>query len=291
MVEAIVINGLIFGGIYAILAIGFSLIFGVAKILNMAHTAFYMAAGYFIYFALTKFGISLIIADIAAVILTVLIALICYKLFFDRVKEQPNAVMIISIALAMLFQEIFVIVFSSEHRTIPAFITGYVELIGGIRVTWQHIISLGFFVVAIIFMWILLQFTKLGKTIRVVSEDREIANLMGIDVSKICLITICISALLAALAGVFVIPLFSLNPTMWSSPLVVVLAAVVLGGIGSIWGSILGAFILGFAETFVTFFIPMGSFLGGAVSLVIMILVLLIRPEGLFGVVFEGERL
>jgi branched-chain amino acid transport system permease protein len=291
MTEAIIINGLISGGIYAILAIGFSLIFGVAKILNMAHTAFYMITGYFIHIVLSKLGVSLFIADITAVILTVLVAIICYQLFFDRVKEQHNAVMIISIALAMLFQEIFSISFGSEHLSLPSFITGYVELIGGVRVTWQHIIALGFFILAIILMWILLQFTKLGKTIRVVSEDREIANLMGINVSNICLITIGISSLLAGLAGVFVIPLFSFYPTMWSAPLVVVLAAVVLGGLGSIWGSILGAFILGFAETIVTFAVPMGSFLGGAVSLIIMIFVLLIRPEGLFGVVFEGERL
>lgn len=291
MFEAILINSLITGGIYAILAVGFSLIFGVAKILNMAHTAFYMLSGFFIYIAISFIGLPLIISDIIAIMLTAVFAMLCYKLLFDRVKEQANAVMIISIALAMLLQEIFLMSFGAEYKQIPPFIPGFVEIFGGIRVTWQHLIAIGSLVIVISAMWLLLQKTKLGKTIRVVSEDREIANLMGINVSNICLITVGISGILAGFAGAIVIPLFTLHPLMWVPPLVAVLAAVVLGGWGSIWGSIIGAFILGFAETVVVFLVPMGSFLGGAVSLIIMIIVLLIRPEGLFGVVFEGERL
>jgi branched-chain amino acid transport system permease protein len=114
---------------------------------------------------------------------------------------------------------------------------------------------------------------------------------MGINVTRISLIAMGISGGLAGFAAVIVVPLFTLHSLMWISPLVTIMAVVVLGGLGSIKGSVIGAFILGFAETAVSMLVPLGSFLSGAVSLTIMILVLVIRPEGLFGVAFEEERL
>ena len=290
MLSAIVVNTIVAGGIYAVLAIGFSLIFGVAKILNMAHTAFYMVCGFFIYIGLQMIGIPLLVSDILAILLTAILAMLCYTLVFDRVKVQAAAVMIISIALAMLFQEILLTGFGAQHRQIPPFTSGYFEL-AGTRITYQHIFAVGSFLALIVCMWFLLLKTRLGKIIRAVSEDPETANLMGINVSRVSLITIGISGGLAGFAAVFVIPIFTLHSLMWVPPLITILAAVVLGGLGSIKGSVIGAFILAFAETTVALLVPLGSFLGGAVSLTIMIVVLVIRPEGLFGVVFEEERL
>jgi len=113
---------------------------------------------------------------------------------------------------------------------------------------------------------------------------------MGINVARIGMITMAIAVVLAAIAGALVAPLFVLTPYMWMHPLVMVLAVVVLGGLGSIKGSFVGALILGFTETLVVFLVPMGAFLKGAVALAIMLIVILIRPEGLFGVSFEEER-
>ena len=113
---------------------------------------------------------------------------------------------------------------------------------------------------------------------------------MGMDVSSIATATAAISAALAATAGALVAPLNILEPHMWLHPLTIILAIVVLGGLGSIKGSILGAIIIALSESLVIFLVPQGSFLKGAFSLLIMIIVLLIRPEGLFGVVLEGER-
>jgi len=290
MISAIVVNTIVAGVIYATLAIGFSLIFGVAKILNMAHTAFYMVAGFFIYTGLKMGGLPLWLADVVAIVLTTLLAMLCYLIVFDRVKVQASAVMIISIAMAMLFQEILLAKFGAEHRQIRPFFSGYIQL-AGTRVTYQHVFAFCSFLVLMAGIWFLLLETKLGKIIRAVSEDPEVVNLVGINVSRICLIAMGISGALAGYAAVFVIPLITLHSMMWVSPLVTILAVVVLGGLGSIRGSIVGAFILAFAETSVSLLIPMGSFLAGAVSLSIMIVVLVIRPEGLLGVVFEEERL
>lgn len=290
MISAIVVNTIVAGVIYATLAIGFSLIFGVAKIMNLAHTAFYMVAGFFIYIGLKMAGLPLWMADILAIVLTTGLAMVCYFLVFDRIKVQPSAVMITSIAIAMLLQEILLTTFGAEHRQIPPFVSGYLQLVGT-RITYHHLFAFGSFLVLIAAMWFLLIKTRLGKIIRAVSEDPEIVNLVGINVSRISLVAIGISGALAGFAAVFVIPLFTLHSVMWISPMVTILAAVVLGGLGSIKGSVVGAFILAFAETMVSLLVPLGSFLAGAVSLSIMIVVLVIRPEGLFGVAFEEERL
>jgi branched-chain amino acid transport system permease protein len=290
MVEAILINGLVMGGMYAMLAIGFALVFGAAKILNMAHTAFYMIAAFFILIMTTMLGLPLLLSIVLSIALAGIVGIIYYKLCLDRVKEHAVAVMLISAAVAVLFQEVLLIGFGGHFRGIDPFIRGFVEL-GGIRATYQQAIAIVASLVALAAIWLLLSRTRVGNAIRVVAEDREIANVMGIDVSRIHVITMGISAVLAAAAAAVVAPIFAVHPLMWLHPLVIVLAAVVLGGLGSIKGSILGAFILGFAETAVVFLVPMGAFLRGAVGLGAMVAILLLRPEGLFGVVFEEERL
>jgi branched-chain amino acid transport system permease protein len=145
--------------------------------------------------------------------------------------------------------------------------------------------------ITLLFLWAILDFTRIGNAILSVAQDREVANLMGIDVSRISMITMVISGALACVAGAAVAPIFMINPLMWRDPLVLVLAAVVLGGMGSLKGCVIAAFILGFAETAVVFLIPNGGFLKGAVSLTVMVLVLIFKPEGLYGVMFEEERL
>lgn len=287
---SIFINGLVSGGAFAILAVGFSLVFGVARILNVAHTAFYMVTSFLIVTFMRMRGFHILPSSVLAIVITSVIGMICYKLLFDRVKEKETAVMIIAVALALLFQEILLLIFSAHQLRIPPFVSGFIEIAGS-RITYQQLIAIGATGAILYFLRILLFKTRLGNAIRTVAEDREIANLMGINVTRIYLITMGISIALAGLGGAIVAPIYTVNPLMWMQPLIVVLASVVLGGLGSIKGSIIAAFVLGFAETAVVFLIPDGSFLRGAVSLTIMVVVLQLRPEGLYGVVFEEERL
>jgi branched-chain amino acid transport system permease protein len=290
MFISIVINGLITGGMCAILAVGFSLIFGVAKILNLAHTSFYMAVAYFMFIATAKLSLSTLTSAVLAIPIAGILGMICYKLCFDRVKVHTTVILIISVGIAMLFQEIFLIIFASQYRSIPPFISGFLGIYG-VRVSYQHFFTSGAILLTLIGVWFLLSKTRLGNAIRAVDQDSEVANLMGINVGQICTITMGLSAVLAGVAGIVVSPVVMIYPLMWVQPLIIVLAAVVLGGIGSLKGSVIAAFILGFTEVSVVFLIPKGSFLKGAVSLVVMAIVLLIRPEGLFGIAFEEERL
>jgi len=289
MILDIIISGLISGSIYALLAIGFSLIFGVARIVNIAHTAFYMVAAYGIYFGTHKLGFHPLWCMLASVIMVILFGLIAYKLFIDPIREHEAAVLICTIALAMAMQEIMLLMFTGSYLSVPALIGGFFNFFG-VKVFYQQLLTFGLVLIILAALRVLLMKTKLGLAIRSTAQDREVANLMGINESKAAMITMGITVGLAGLAGAVVVPLTILDPFMWMHPLIMMMAVVVLGGLGSLKGSFAGAYILGFAEALVVFLIPKGAFLKGSVALSVMILVLLIRPEGLFGVSFEEER-
>lgn len=289
MLLDIIITGLINGSTYALLAIGFSLIFGVARIVNIAHTAFYMVASYCIYFVTHKLGYHPVLGMLIAVPVVTLLGLISYKLFIDPIREHEAAVLIGTIALAIALQEVMLIIFTGDYLSVPALIGGYFSIFG-VKVFYQQFIT---FVAALIILGalrLLLMKTRLGLAIRSTAEDREVANLMGMNESRVAMMTVGISIALAGFTGAVIVPLTIVEPFMWMHPLIMMMAVVVLGGLGSIKGSFVAAYILGFAEALVVFLIPMGAFLKGSVALSIMILVLLIRPEGLFGVAFEEER-
>jgi branched-chain amino acid transport system permease protein len=289
LVLDIIISGLISGSIYALLAIGFSLIFGVARIVNFAHTAFYMVAAYCIYVATGYLGLNPFVAMVITIVLVTLLGMISYKIFINPIREHEGAVLIATIALAMIFEQIMSLIFTGSYLSVPALIDGYFIILG-VKVFYQQLLTL---CAALAVMGVLLVFlfkTKLGLAIRSTAQDREVANLMGINEARLAMITMGISVGLAAFTGAIVVPLRILEPQMWTPPLIMMMAVVVLGGLGSLKGSFIGAYILGFAEAMVVFLAPMGAFLKGSVALSVMILVLLMRPEGLFGVYFEEER-
>jgi branched-chain amino acid transport system permease protein len=290
MIEGIIVNTLVRGGVYALLALGFSLIFGVARVLQLSHTAFYMLAAYGIFYFASQLGWAPVWSISASIIITTGIGLLTYKLFIDRVREHHATVMLITLALAIVFQELMLIFFTGQYRSAPAFVTGY-WLILGVKVSYQNLLILGGVLIALGTIWALLSKTRLGIAIRATAQDTEIANLMGINVSTILLSVMGIATALAAVAGVLVAPTLVLEPHMLWSPFVMVMAIITLGGLGSVKGSIVGAFILAFVEVLVVYLLPTGAFLKGAVALLVMVVVLIFRPEGLFGVVFEEERL
>jgi branched-chain amino acid transport system permease protein len=289
MFQDILISGLVNSGVYALLALGFSLIFGVARIVNIAHTAFYMLAAFALYGLLVVGGMPLLLAIPLAVVAVVALSLVCYKLVIEPVRQHESAVLIATIALALIFQESLLVSFGGSFLGIPNAVEGVTSIIG-VRVSYQRLIVLAVVAVTLVATWYLLNRTRLGLAIRAAANDQEIANLMGINVSRVAMYTVGISVALAAIAGVVVAPVFVVDPLMWLAPLVTMLAIVVLGGLGSLKGSVIGAFIIGYVEAITVFAVPSGSYLKGAVALSIMIVVLLLRPEGLFGVVFEEER-
>jgi branched-chain amino acid transport system permease protein len=289
MIQDIFVTGLVNGGVYALLAIGFSLIFGVARIVNIAHTAFYMLAAYCFYTLLVKVGMAFVPAALISVLGVTLLSVLCYRLIIEPVREHEAAVLIATIALALIFQELMLYTFGGHFLGVPSTLEGSMRVLG-VSVPYQRLLILVVAAAMLGGVWFLLYRTRLGLAIRSTANDIEVANLMGMNVHRIAMATVAISVALAAVAGVVVSPVFVVDPFMWLAPLVTMLAIVVLGGLGSIKGSLIGALIIGYVEAITVFALPGGAYLKGAVALLIMVVVLLVRPEGLFGVAFEEER-
>jgi branched-chain amino acid transport system permease protein len=289
MFQDILVTGLVNGSAYALLAIGFSLIFGAARIVNIAHTAFYMLAAYCLYALLVQGGLGVPLAGGVAVVSVTLLSVVCYRLVIEPVRQHEAAVLIATIALALILQEAMLRVFGGHYLGIPSAIEGVANVFG-MAIPWQRLLILIVASAMLAATWFLLYRTRLGLAIRATANDLEVANLMGMNVHRVAMVTVAISVALAAIAGVSVAPVFVVDPFMWLPPLVTVLSIVVLGGLGSIHGSVIGALVIGYVEAITVFVLPQGAFLKGAVALSIMVIVLLVRPEGLFGVAFEEER-
>jgi branched-chain amino acid transport system permease protein len=289
MIKTILVNGIMIAGVYALLASGFSLIFGVARIISLAQTAFYMVAAYATFILTSQLGLNVPLSALLSVALTTIFGVGVYYCI-DRIREHETTVILVTVALAIFFQECLILKFGLYQKSVPQFIEGFFEILGT-RVSYQYVIALLVVIAVLLGIWLLLYKTKLGLATRAVAQDREVANLMGIKVRKMCMGAFGFAVALAAIGGAVVAPIYSLDPYMWMHPLLMICAIVVLGGLGSAIGSVIGALIMGYVETLVVFLVPMGSFVKTAVALIIMIVVLMVRPEGLFGVTFEEERL
>jgi branched-chain amino acid transport system permease protein len=290
MAEQIIVLTLVNGGVFALLAVGFSLIFGNARVINMAHTGFFMVAAYGLFYFIRRLGLNPVGSIFIVVPAITGIGILAYRFLINPIREHLAAVLLMTVALALAFQELMLWAFSSSFWAIPPLIPGFTEIVG-VPVLNQHLLTLGIVAVVIVIVWLILSRTKLGIALRATAQDAEIANLMGISVPRTLMITMGIATALAGVAAVAVGPITTIYPIMWSTPLVVVLVVVVLGGLGSIKGSIIGAFIIAFVQVLVVMLLPSYSYLQLVFAIVVMIIVLIVRPGGLFGVLFEEERL
>ena len=281
---------LVLGGVYGLLASGFSLIFGMAHIINMAHTAFFMLAAYGMYYFMRVLGWGAIQSIVLTIVGVTLVGVLSYRFLLDRVRHHIVDVLLISMALAMVFQEIMLRVFTGVYLSGPALIPGNTEILG-VKITNENLLSLAIVAVVIIILWLLLSRTKIGIAIRTTAQDAEIANVMGISTPRTLMITMGIATALAAVAGVVVSSLWTIYPYMWTTPLMTVMVIVVVGGLGNIKGSFIAAFIIALVQNLVGTFMPSGAYLKMVFALLAMVIILVVRPGGLFGVVFEEERL
>jgi branched-chain amino acid transport system permease protein len=290
MIEPIIVYTLVTGGVYALLAVGFSLIFGNARVINMAHTGFFMLAAYGLYYFIRRLELGAAPAIIITVSAVTLIGILAYRFLINPIREHHAAVLLMTVAIVLVFQEAMIAVFSSKYWSIPSLIPGFTDILG-VGVLNQHLLVLGVVAVVIVAVWLILSKTKLGIALRATAQDAEVATLMGISVPRTLMITMGIAAFLAAVAAVVVAPIWTIHPAMWSHPLVMVLVIVVLGGLGSVKGSIIGAFIVALVEVSVATLMPSYDYLKVVFAMLAMVIVLIVRPGGLFGVIFEEERL
>jgi branched-chain amino acid transport system permease protein len=276
----ILIYGAVTSAIYAMLAVGFTLIFGVARILNLAHGSFYALGAYGTYVLTTVVGLPLWTAALITIAFVALFGVVVEKVLIRPQRHSQIGVLMISLAVALVVEQTLFLVFGSEYRNVPSFVDVKVNL-GGVDVAGARLLTLAVATVAIGALYAFIQFTRLGSAILAISQDPEAAKYMGIPSDKIFSLVMAISAGLAALAGVMAGPFLSVQPSMHLLPIVKAFAIVVVGGLGSIPGSIAAAFLLGYAETCVSYLVS--SSWTEIVSVLATLLMLVFRPAGIFG--------
>lgn len=290
MVGSIIVLTLVRGGVYAILASGMTLIFGVGGMINLAHTAFLMLAGYGMYYFTRELGLGNIPAMGLSVVGVTLLSIVIYRFFIHKVRQHGEMILLMTVAFAMIFQETMLVIFGSYYRSTDRLIPGITEILG-VRVPNQYLLILGVTVALFIILWLVLTKTKLGIALGATASDAEVAGLVGINVSRTMQISMGIATCLAAVAGVLVAPLWTISPFMWTDPLMIILVIIILGGLGSIKGSLIGAFIIALVEVLTQLYVPSGAHLSTPFVMIVLVIVLVVRPGGLFGLVFEEEKL
>ncbi|MBR4013092.1 MAG: branched-chain amino acid ABC transporter permease [Clostridia bacterium] len=274
------VNGLSLGGIYAMIALGYTMVYGIAKMLNFAHGDIIMVGGYTI---LLFLAVNPIVAIAASMIFCMLLGIVIEKVAYKPLRgASPLAVLITAIGVSYLLQSISQMIFGSAPKFIVIAELGILK-IGGLSIGYSTIITLACSLVVMIALSLFVKFSKTGRAMVAVSEDKGAAQLMGINVNSIIMITFAIGSALAALASVFfLLKAPTMSPTFGSLPGIKAFTAAVIGGIGSIPGAMLGGILLGVIECFAQS-VPVISPYTDAIEFSILIILLLVKPSGLLG--------
>ena len=275
------ISGLSLGGIYAMIALGYTMVYGIAKMLNFAHGDIIMIGGYIIYVFMATNNplLAIALAVVGCVLLGITIEKIAYK---PLRGASPLAVLITAIGVSYLLQSLAQIVFGSAPKMVVVYEFGSVNLFG-VPVQVSALVTLGVTVVVMTALTLFVKYTRLGRAMIAVSEDKGAAQLMGINVNGIITITFAIGSALAALAGLFyLLKAPSVSSTLGAMPGIKAFTAAVIGGIGSIPGAMLGGILLGIVEA-ISYKITAIAPYTDAIEFSILILILLVRPTGFLG--------
>ncbi|GIW66979.1 MAG: branched-chain amino acid ABC transporter permease [Candidatus Parcubacteria bacterium] len=284
MFAQLLINSLIAGAIYSLVAVGFSLIYSVCRFVHFAHGAVIAYSGYLLYLFYQQlkfdFWLSVILALICGSILGWLIDFLVYKNL--RKRKASNVILLIaSVAFLIIFESLILIIWSAEIKNIGFIkISPGKEILGAIITPLQVIIIFVSIILLIIFS-LFMKKSKLGKAMRAVSDNKNVAEVLGISAEKIYSYSFLIGSFIAGIAGILIGLEQNLEPTMGTSLMIKGFTSAIIGGVGSIPGSILGSYLLGLAENFGIWFLPSGY--KDAIVFIILFLFLLIKPQGILG--------
>ncbi|MFA7662849.1 MAG: branched-chain amino acid ABC transporter permease [Patescibacteria group bacterium] len=281
----LLVNGLIAGSIYALVASGFSLIYSTNKFIYFAHGGAIAFSAYVLWFLFSKLGLSFGLAVVGAILFASFLGYLVNAFIFKPLRNQKTSsviLLIASVALLILFESLILILFGADVKTI-----GFLEVSKGLSLFGFIITPLQIFILAtslvlLILLFVFMKKTRLGKAMRAVADNKDVAEIVGISSENIYSWSFVIGSAIAGIAGVLVGMEQNLDPMMGSSLMVKGLAAAIVGGVGSVPGAILGAFLLGLVENFGIWYLPSGY--KDAIAFVLLFIFLLFRPQGILGI-------
>jgi len=282
----IIIYGLLFGLNYALISIGFTLVFGVSKILNLSYGALYMTTAYMIYFFAVMNNLPLIISILISIVITILIGL---AIFYTILKftVNPMIFMVTMLLFALLLQYIYSYLFGGQvGLIIPSLFPNVSIGLFGVSINLSLLASslISLLLIFLVSFWIYK--TSIGRRIRATAEDPEVSELLGINTKQIIIIVLSISILLVSIASILLVPTQEVTPTMWVDPFVIAFAVSIIGGLGKFEWAIPAAFIVSFAEVISQYLIPYN--VSDIVAFIIVILFIVVFPNGLGGARIES---
>ncbi len=282
------INGISLGSVYAIIALGYTMVYGIAKMLNFAHGDVIMVGAYICFFAVSTYGLPPVLGVLLAMVVCTILGMLIERLAYKPLRQAPSlAVLITAIGVSYFLQNGAQLLWSASNKMFPSFLnfggqTGLSLFDGQLAISWTAIVTVAACVVIMIALTLFTGKTRIGKAMRACSEDKGAAELMGINVNTTISITFAIGSALAAIAGVLLCSAYPiLVPTTGSMPGIKAFTAAVFGGIGSIPGALLGGILLGVIEIFAKAYIS--TQLSDAIVFAVLIIVLLVKPTGLLG--------
>jgi branched-chain amino acid transport system permease protein len=277
------IDGLIQSCIYMTMAFGMVLVFSILGILNWTHGQFYMMGAFVVYYSVTAAGIPFPVSILISAVVIGGLGILVEKFIIERVSVSSAQgalyVTVATIALIFFFEGTASMLFGMQDKGLAMVLPGVLNL-GSFSVSYQKIAVVIFTLVIMITMYIVLNHTKIGLAIRAAAQEPGAASLYGISVERLSLIVMGIGCGLAAMAGGIMAPLYVVNPFIGGIPMIMSLLAIVIGGLGSLTGAIVGGLILGFLNSVVAYHL---SYFSEVVLFLLVIIILLVRPQGLFG--------
>jgi len=279
------INGLSLGSVYAIIALGYTMVYGIAKMLNFAHGDVIMIGGFAVYVCTSSLGMDPLIAVLISIVVCTVLGITIEKVAYKPLrKASPLAVLITAIGVSYFLQNLALIIFKSDTKLFTSVIS--IPLIsladGKLVITGETIVTIIACLIIMVVLTLFIKKTKAGQAMLAVSEDKEAAELMGVNVNRTISLTFAIGSGLAAIAGVLLCSAYpTLNPYTGSMPGIKAFVAAVFGGIGSIPGALVGGLLLGIIENLSKAYIS--SQMADAIVFSVLIIVLLVKPTGLMG--------
>ena len=275
-----VLNGLTSAGIYILVALGLALLMSIMNIVQLAHGEVYMIAAYFVYYFTASVGISFYAAFVIAVLAVGVLGIFLERFFFRPFRGKPDQALVLSIGLMLVFQNIVLAIAGGTPKSYNSPFESVVT-VGNLALSMERVIIIiaGFVLVTALFLFI--KIGKNGQAMLAISQDREGAALQGININRLSAIAMFVGCAMAGVAGALVGALFTLTPTMGGAVLMKGIAVIILGGLGSIPGAVLGGLIIGLIDGIVPVFTT--TYMASLIGFGIVILILLFRPRGLWG--------